>query len=105
LSYLERWTPRELKQALAAMTFGRIRKELLLTRMTTPPGERRERLEQMIHLNKETTDATRKRVSQRVKSRLGQVPTDVNTKQLFVLPAKENSLRHVLCHFGIVVRS
>ena len=52
---------RELKNSLAAMaTFARIREELFLMRMTTPAGERRERLEQMIRLNEETVNETRK---------------------------------------------
>jgi hypothetical protein len=52
---------RELKKALASMaTFARIREELFLLRVTTPEGQRRERLEQMIRLNQETMDATKK---------------------------------------------
>jgi hypothetical protein len=54
-------TIRQLKQALAAAaTFARIREELLLMRITTPHGERREQLERMIRLNEETIYVTRK---------------------------------------------
>ena len=55
---------RRLQKALEAIaTFARIREELLLAEKTTPLGRPRERINDMIRLNRETLDAARKSLS------------------------------------------
>jgi hypothetical protein len=51
---------RRLQQALETVaTFARIREELLLIQKTTPLGRPRERIDNVIRLNRETLDAAR----------------------------------------------
>ena len=68
----------------ALATFARIREELILKRLTTPPGEHSERREQMLRLNHETMAAVGVAAAARGR-RLNRTPG--SSRQMFGAPS------------------